>query len=107
MSTREPYKATFAVHVPRAGRVRDLRCEIDLDLGPGATDPDDVMPALHAAIGSWLVGEAPGMRGQDLQLIQEHVDPPSGFMRLNDGLYGGGTWEQIRTTPTTNTGGTP
>ncbi|WP_431695563.1 hypothetical protein [Kocuria rhizophila] len=103
MGARQPYTATFRVEFPRAGRVRNLRCEIDLDIDPRTADPDDIMPALHQAIGSWLVSEAPGLRGQDLELIQEHVDPPSGFMRLNGGLYGGGTWAQTSTTPITPT----
>ena len=101
MSTPQPYTATFRVEFPRAGRARDLATTVDLDIDPAHQDPDDIMPALHSAVSSWLVQAAPGMAGQDLQIIQERVDPPAGFMRINDGLYGGGTWEQIDTTPIT------
>lgn len=103
MRTRQPYTATFRVHFHRAGHVRDIACEVDLDINPSLADPDDVMPALHTAVAPWLIQQAPGMRGQDLELVQERVDPPAGFMRINGGLYGGGTWEQISATPTTPT----
>ncbi|MBK4119699.1 hypothetical protein [Kocuria rhizophila] len=103
MGARQPYRATFRIEFPRAGRVRNLAGSVAVVIDPARQDPDDIMPALHQAIGSWLVSEAPGMRGQDLELIQEHVDPPAGFMRLNGGLYGGGTWAQTSTTPITPT----
>lgn len=103
MGTRTPYTATFHIEFPRAGRVRNLAGTVALVIDPASQDPDDIMPALHQEIGRWLVTRAPGMVGQDLQLIQERVDPPAGFMRLNDGLYGGGTWAQTSTTPITPT----
>lgn len=99
MGTRTPYTATFHIEFPRAGRVRNLAGSVDVVIDPARQDPDDIMPALHQEIGRWLVTRAPGMVGQDLQLIQERVDPPAGFMRLNDGLYGGVTWAQTATRP--------
>ena len=103
MSTpQQPFTATFAVHFPRAGRTRDVAFDVVIEIDPSAGDPDDVMPALHEAIGARLIEHVPGMRGQDLALVQERVDPPSGFMRINDGFYGGGTWKQTSTTPSTN-----
>ena len=98
-TSQHPHTATFAVRCPRVGWTRDVAFNVALEVDPSAGDPDDIMPALHEAIGSQLIQEAPGMRGQDLTLIQEHVDPPAGFMRINDGLYGGGTWEQISVAP--------
>lgn len=100
-TSQQPYTAMFAVEFPRAGRTRGVAFEVAIEIDPAAGDPDDVMPALHEAIGARLIQEVPGMLGQDLALIQERVDPPSGFMRINDGFYGGGTWTQITTTPHT------
>lgn len=107
MGARQPYRATFRIEFPRAGRMRNLAGTVDLVIDPAHQDPDDVMPALHQEIGRWLVAQAPGMVGQDLQLVQEQVDPPAGFMRLNDGFYGGGTWEQTATRPLTTPEATP
>lgn len=107
MGARTPYTATFTVRFPRAGRMRNLACTVELDINPARADPSDVMPALHAAVGPWLIQHAPGMTGQDLEFVQERVDPPAGFMRLNGGLYGGGTWEQTATRPLTTPEATP
>lgn len=103
MGTRQPYTATYAVHFDRAGRARNLACTLSIEVDPSRQDPDDVMPALHRKIGRWLIAQAPGMTGQDLELLQEHCDPPSGYAQLNAGRSGSGTWAQTSTTPITPT----
>ena len=81
----------FRVWAHRAGRVRDIAEYLDVQV----TDMQDVMPALHKALGLWLVESVPGVSGQDLTLWQHQHDPAAGLFKITDGIHGGGTWTQV------------
>lgn len=82
----------FDVHAERVGTKRNFSQDLDVVV----ESRDDVLPALHEALGEWLVFAAPSAAGQHMQLVQAHVDPCSGSFLINDGKYGHGTWTETQ-----------